>query len=867
MSNVYAGLAVVVQARLNSSRLPRKALMDLGGKTLLEHTLEMMRQIPAERYILACDESSEEEFAPIAAKLRYTIISGSETDVLGRFCSVIRRFESSLRPIHVIIRATADNPFLFSEAALASVRRFFELDEPDYFTFTGLPHGSGVEILKAKSLLAAEKTTDSPYDHEHVGPALYAHPDTFVCIREAAPQQWYLPDVRTTIDTQEDYDRAVFIMQYLQKQNIILPPPASAIINASKYADKLVIFIPSIQEGQGTGHLRRVCALMKELAEVLRCALYIPDETVPPFVEAVLKKAGIMAVVSEIPKKACLIVLDNFKTSSEEMRRLKQIAPVVALDEGGEGRLYADYLLDILPALVFSSEHKKHAAALAPNSFNSRFIPLPKKRKNYADVQKYEKKGKYYLNPSESKVLVICGGEDAAQLAMPTAEILADLGADVSVINPAVSEYAPIRFNLHVFPTIENIRERLHEWDIVVTHYGFTAFEAAAAGCAVMLVSPTEYHYQLGCSTGFSTFIAGVPIKSDIQALFENGIAIPSIVTLQSQSQSLSEFIFKLAYALTVTCPLCGNPSPEPPHGRSEGKTVSFCPSCKMHYPSFIASEEKDYGEQYFFEEYEAQYGKTYLEDFESIKNQGIRRMLIIKSLYGKVFNSGKEESLFDGLHNGTKRLVDIGCAYGPFVAAAKEEGWNPVGIDISAAAVKYVRDYLDIPACDAPFPMLPDSFQFTLRETFTDKKNQTISISLQNESFSAVSMWFVIEHFQDLDSVLKKIYDLLIPGGIFALSTPALSGVTGTYKRAKFFEQSPSDHYTIWDRRSVKQLMASYGFEVKKIVSIGHHPERFPHAEKIKKGGILWNILMKISQLFKLGDSMEVYAVKREIY
>ena len=170
--SVYSGVAVVVQARLNSSRLPRKALLNLCGKPLLAYTLTAMREIPAERYILACDHASKAEFASIAEQYHYTLISGSETDVLGRFCSVIRQFESSLRPITTIIRATGDNPFLFTEAAEASVKRFVELGEPDYFTYTGLPHGSGVEILKAKSLLTAAQLTNDSYDHEHVGPAL-----------------------------------------------------------------------------------------------------------------------------------------------------------------------------------------------------------------------------------------------------------------------------------------------------------------------------------------------------------------------------------------------------------------------------------------------------------------------------------------------------------------------------------------------------------------------------------------------------------------------------------------------------------------------------------------------------------------------
>ena len=322
--SVYSGVAVIVQARLNSSRLPRKALRTLCGKPLIAYTLDAMRQIPAERYILACDHASAAEFKPIAEQFHYTVISGSETDVLERFCTVIRQFETSLRPITTIIRATADNPFLFTEAAEASIKRFVELEEPDYFTFTGLPHGSGIEILKAKSLLTAAQLTDDAYDHEHVGPALYRHSDTFICVKETAPLHWYAPHLRTTVDTQEDFNRAELIMQFLQKHTKALPPPASAILKACRYADRIIVFVPSVQEGLGTGHLRRACLLMQELSEHIRCVLYLHGESHPPFVQEVIKKTGITAVVEEIPEHTCLFVLDNFRTESEEVQRLKK---------------------------------------------------------------------------------------------------------------------------------------------------------------------------------------------------------------------------------------------------------------------------------------------------------------------------------------------------------------------------------------------------------------------------------------------------------------------------------------------------------------------------------------------------------------
>ncbi|MEL3906520.1 MAG: methyltransferase domain-containing protein [Treponema sp.] len=863
MSSVYPGLAVMVQARLNSSRLPRKILRDLGGMPLIVHTLTAMKQVPAERYILACDYASVSELTPLAEQCGYTLIAGSETDVLGRFCTAVRRFESSLRPIRVILRATADNPFLFAEAAAESVKRFAELDEPDYFTFTGLPHGSGIEILKAKSLLTAEKLTDSPYDHEHVGPALYRHPDTFVCIRETAPLHWYAPHLRVTVDTQEDFEHAQMMIRYLNRTKRSGVPSADAVIKACRYADKLVVFVPSVKEGQGTGHLHRICSLMQELSGKLRCVLYIRSADPPFFVREMIKKAEIRDVVSEIPERACLFVLDNFRTGEEEIMRLKRIAPVIGLDEGGEGRMFADYLIDILPSLP-QPVGKTGQEALRANLSDIRFIPLPHNRKSAAAMEKYEKDGRRFVPPAEARILVVCGGENAAQMALPIAYSLASLGGEVSVIDPTGQDYVQKEINLYVYPRISGLKERLCEWDIIVTHYGFTAFEALAAGCAVILIAPTAYHYELGIHAGFSTMPAGIPSADDFKAVLTNGIKIPPAVTPASQEHSLGDCIVRLSGAAAYRCPLCSETSPLPPAGRAENKTVCFCPSCKIHYVSFVAAEEKNYGEQYFFEEYQAQYGKTYLEDFEAIKTQGLRRMGIINVLYTKTFHAGKEAALFEGSHHGTKRLLDIGCAYGPFLAAAKESGWSPVGTDISAEAIEYVCGTLHIPACHAPFPALPEQFPFMLEKTFTDKHNQTISISLEAGGFSAVTLWFVIEHFQDLDSVLQKVSGLLIGGGIFAFSTPNLSGVSGRWNRQQFFAQSPSDHYSIWDRRFVSRQLEQYGFIVKKTVSIGHHPERFPGAARIKKGGFLWKALLRISKLFKLGDSMEVYAVKR---
>ena len=107
--------AVVVQCRLGSTRLKNKALKLIDNKTILEYVLNSMKKVDASIYYVVTDFNSLEKLKPIVEKCGWNIFAGSEFDVLDRFCSFLRFIENT--DIHnfpqIIIRATADNPFLF----------------------------------------------------------------------------------------------------------------------------------------------------------------------------------------------------------------------------------------------------------------------------------------------------------------------------------------------------------------------------------------------------------------------------------------------------------------------------------------------------------------------------------------------------------------------------------------------------------------------------------------------------------------------------------------------------------------------------------------------------------------------------------
>lgn len=858
MKDFIRGVAVVLQCRLGSTRLPGKALLSLSGMPMARYVMHVIKKIEASHYVLACDEGSFDTLKPLADMEGFACIAGDEEDVLSRFCLVLDKTnETAVSPIRVIVRVTADNPFIFVEAANESIRRYFEAGEPDYFTFTGLPHGSGVELLKAESLKHANKMAQDSYNREHVGPALYRHKDVFRCLREVAPAFWYNPDVRTTVDEDEDYKRAVYMVRALKEKGEMGEFTAEDVFQAYKYATRLILFYPSTRIGEGTGHLRRVIEIMKNLEADIRVAILVPNkESLKNVAKELLQDIKEELIVQEIPPNTSLIVLDNFRTTEEEMFDLKKIAPVVAIDEGGSGRPYADFLLDVLPSLKI--EELEERLSLLANIEDVSFIPLPTNRKSN------DAKKKHKIIANETRVLVVFGGENTAKQAMPTAQALSEIGFEVTVVakNLSFEDIARCSQQVKTYPEIKDLREKLCQWDVVVTHYGFTAFEALVAGCLVLLLSPTPYHYKLGLAAGFSTIEKAEPTVEDFKSVFEDGLKVPKIASTECQQKSLSEFVKSLFDVKRYCCPICGKDHSDNVVVRVPDKTVCYCDECYMHYLSFIVKKQSDYSESYFFDEYKAQYGKTYLEDFDYIKHLGTQRMKRITEIFDETFQKKIELNIFTT----EKKLLDIGCAYGPFLEAAKDALWQPIGTDICEQAVEYVTNTLHIPAFTSAFPATPASFEYIYKKQVTGSGYEKVQVPIEDGSFLAVTMWYVIEHFQDLDSVLSRVASLLMPGGIFAFSTPTISGITGKQSIYDFAYKSPIDHYSLWDAREVEKILEKYHFKLCKVVSVGHHPERFNMPFKVRKDGVIWKTLDMISHKKNLGDGMEVYCIKRGV-
>ncbi len=200
--------AAIVQARLGSTRLPGKVLMDLAGKPVLQHVLERCRQVPGID-VVVCAIPDAPDNAPLADLARHAgaeVFRGSETDVLARYIGAARAVDAQ-----TVLRVTSDCPLIDPEVC-GRVVRLLATSGADYasnITPRSFPQGLDCEALLASTLDQAAKSPLA-LDHEHVTPwHRKASHIKRVNVLSGTPK---LAELRWTLDFPEDLEflRAVF---------------------------------------------------------------------------------------------------------------------------------------------------------------------------------------------------------------------------------------------------------------------------------------------------------------------------------------------------------------------------------------------------------------------------------------------------------------------------------------------------------------------------------------------------------------------------------------------------------------------------------------------------------------------------------
>ena len=200
----------IIQARMDSSRLPRKVLLKLGGRSVLERVVRAAQAsgVLDELVVATTTEAADDAIVAECAAIGVACHRGPVDDVLDRFLGVLDQHESD-----IVLRFTADNP-LIDPAIINLAHRVFVASGADYLSTSlahTLPRGLDVEMVRTPVLRQVDELA-TDHHRVHVTSYIYTHAEQFDVI--GLTLQPDLSHLRLTLDTEDDLKLILSIVDH-----------------------------------------------------------------------------------------------------------------------------------------------------------------------------------------------------------------------------------------------------------------------------------------------------------------------------------------------------------------------------------------------------------------------------------------------------------------------------------------------------------------------------------------------------------------------------------------------------------------------------------------------------------------------------
>ncbi|MBP7216161.1 MAG: glycosyltransferase family protein [Candidatus Omnitrophica bacterium] len=197
-------IGAVIQARMDSNRLPGKVLMVIGRKPVLSHCVERLKQCKQlDAIVIATSKNkSDDPIARFARSHHIACFRGSLTNVLERTIQA-----ADAQALDVVVRVCADSPFIDPSLVDKFVTLFLK-GGYDYLSCldTAVPHGLENEVVSLDALKKSLSCAKSDDDHEHVTRYILMHRNKFKVRLVAVKGFKKFISQYFTLDTPEDLE-------------------------------------------------------------------------------------------------------------------------------------------------------------------------------------------------------------------------------------------------------------------------------------------------------------------------------------------------------------------------------------------------------------------------------------------------------------------------------------------------------------------------------------------------------------------------------------------------------------------------------------------------------------------------------------
>jgi spore coat polysaccharide biosynthesis protein SpsF (cytidylyltransferase family) len=194
--------AVVIQARMGSTRLPGKSLATLRGLAVIDWVVRRSRMAHGvdEVVVATSTDTADDELADHVSANGWLVARGDPLDVLDRYVTALGQIDHDR-----IIRVTGDCPFV--QPVLIDAALDLLANDVQYVA-TGhdrrFPRGFDCEAITRDALLAAHADATDPVEREHVTPFIARRPERFRAVALPSPRWAQRPEFRLTLDEADD---------------------------------------------------------------------------------------------------------------------------------------------------------------------------------------------------------------------------------------------------------------------------------------------------------------------------------------------------------------------------------------------------------------------------------------------------------------------------------------------------------------------------------------------------------------------------------------------------------------------------------------------------------------------------------------